>query len=136
MRRSIIGEMTAKKFTLTAVGIGAALLLAPHAAADPPSQAVQLDSISYPNCAIQADRVNCIGGQGWPTKVAFVASSGEFKWGSGTSLPGGETLLALVPGQTYHWLGWTVLASSTDMTFTNDTTGHGMTVNGNNVTPF
>jgi hypothetical protein len=135
MRKSTIGEMTTKKLTLTGVGIGAALLLAPHAAADPPSQAVQLDSISYPHCVIQADRVLCLGGQGWPTKVAFVASSGEFKWTSGSSL-GGDQPLALVAGQTYHWLGWTVLASSTDMTFTNDATSHGMTVNGNNVTPF
>lgn len=135
MRKSNIGDTMAKKFTLTGMAIGAGLLLAPHAAADPPTQAVQLDSISYPYCAIQADRVNCLGGQGWPTKVAFVASTGEFKWRSGSSL-GGDQPFALVPGQTYHWLGWTVLASSSDMTFTNDATGHGMTVNGNNVTPF
>ena len=135
MRKSTVREMTRKRVTAAGVWIGAALMLAPHAAADPPSQAVQLDSISYPHCVVQADRVLCLGGQGWPTKIAFVASSGEFKWTSGTSL-GGDQPLALVPGQTYHWLGWTVRATSTDMTFTNDATSHGMTVNGNNVTPF
>ncbi len=124
---------------LAAVGIACAAAAftpgLPHAAADPPSQAVQLDDIGYPHCQILADRVLCLGGKGWPQKVAFVAPSGEFKWGSGTSLGGGQPL-PVVPGQTYHWFGWTVVASSTDMTFTNDATGHGMTVNGDNVNPF
>jgi hypothetical protein len=124
-----------RQIALASMGIAAALIMAPQAVADPPTQAVQLDNISYPHCAIQPDRVNCIGGSGWPTKVAFVAASGEFKWANGSSLSGGQPL-PLTPGQTYHWLGWTVAASSTDMTFTNDATGHGMTVNPGNASPF
>lgn len=124
-----------RQIAVVFASIAAALILAPHALADPQTQAVQLGNISYPHCAIQADRVLCIGGSGWPQKVAFVASSGEFKWGGGSSLSGGQPL-PLTPGQTYHWLGWTVTASNTDMTFTNDATGHGMTVNNGNANPF
>ncbi len=123
------------KYTLTGVAIGAAIVFAPHAVADPPSQAVQLAGISYPHCVIQPDRVLCIGGQGWPSKVAFVSSSGEFKWTAGSSL-GGDQPQALAAGQTYHWIGWTVATTNTDMTFTNDATGHGMTVNGATATAF
>jgi hypothetical protein len=124
-----------RQIVLAPMGIAVALILAPHAGADPTSQAVQLDNISYPHCVIQADRVICLGGAEWPQKVAFVASSGEFKWGSGSSLSGGQPL-PLTQGQTYHWLGWTVATSRTDMTFTNDVTSHGMTVNNGNASPF
>jgi hypothetical protein len=124
-----------RQIAVASMGITAALMLAPHAVADPSGQAVQLGNISYPHCVIQADRVACIGGSGWPKKVAFVGSSGQFQWADGSSL-GGDQPLPLTPGQTYHWLGWTVAAASTDMTFTNDATGHGMTVNGGNANPF
>jgi hypothetical protein len=124
-----------RQIAIAVMGIAGALILAPHAAADPASQAVQLGNIWYPNCVIQTDRVLCIGGSGWPQKIAFVAASGEFKWTGGSSLGGGQPQ-PLTPGQTYHWLGWTVAAGSTDMTFTNDATGHGMTVNNGNANPF
>lgn len=117
-----------KQTALAFTGIASALFLAPPAVADPQTEAVQLGNNSYPYCAIQADRVNCLGGKGWPQKVAFVSSSGEFKWHQGTSLNGGQPQ-PLNPGQTYHFLGWTVTTTNTDMTFTNDASGHGMTVN-------
>jgi hypothetical protein len=117
------------------MSIATALMSTPHAGADPPSQAVQLGDKSYPHCVIQTDRVVCLRGSGWPKNIAFVTSPGEFKWGDGSSLSGGQPL-SLTPGQTSHWLGWTVTASSTDMTFTNDASGHGMTVDGANVNPF
>ncbi|HTQ18380.1 hypothetical protein [Mycobacterium sp.] len=124
-----------KQIALAFTGIATALFLAPHAAADPPTQAVQLGNNSYPHCAIQPDRVNCIGGSGWPQKVAFVSASGQFRWSQGSSLSGGQPL-PLNPGQTYHWIGWTVTATNTDMTFTNDASGHGMTVNNGTANAF
>jgi hypothetical protein len=124
-----------RQIAAVSTGIAAALILAPHALADPPTQAVQLGNISYPHCAIQADRVLCLGGSGWPQKAVFLAASGEFRFSGGSSLSGGQPL-PLTPGQTYHWLGWTVTASNTDMTFTNDATRHGMTVNNGNANPF
>jgi hypothetical protein len=128
-------ETTMKQIALAFTGNAATLFLAPHAVADPPTQAVQLGGNSYPYCAIKSDRVLCIGGSEWPQKVAFVSASGEFRWGGGSSLGGGQPL-PLTPGQTYHWLGWTVVATGTDMTFINDATGHGMTVNNGTANAF
>ena len=124
-----------KQIALAFTGIAAALFLVPYAVADPATQAVQLGNNSYPHCAIQSDRVNCIGGSGWPQKVAFVSASGQFRWSQGSSLSGGQPL-PLNPGQTYHWIGWTVTATNTDMTFTNDASGHGMTVNSGTANAF
>jgi hypothetical protein len=40
-------------------------------------------------------------------------------------------------GQTYHINGWTILPSGDGITFTNDGTGHGMTVGSDqSVNPF
>lgn len=41
--------------------------------------------------------------------------------------------VTLTYGQTYHFLGWTVLPSSDGTRFTNDGTGHGMFVSVENV---
>ena len=124
-----------RRIAMTVTGIAAALMLAPHAAADSPGQAVQLGNIWYPNCVVNPDQVLCIRGSGWPRKIALVSSSGQFQWTDGTSL-GSAQPLPLTPGQTYHWVGWTVTASNTNMTFTNDATGHGMTVNDGTANPF
>jgi hypothetical protein len=135
MRKLTVRKITPRMSTLTGLGIATALALAPHAAADPATQAVQLGNIWYPHCAIQTDRVLCIGGSGWPQKVALVTASGQFQWTGGSSL-GGDQPLSLTPGQSYSFLGWTVATTSTDMTFTDAATGHGMTVNGGNANPF
>jgi hypothetical protein len=70
---------------------------------------------------------------------AFVTASGQFSYrsaniGIGYPHPPFDTL---IPGQTYHIQGWTVVAGSDGITFTNDGTGHGMTVGSDqSVKPF
>jgi hypothetical protein len=69
---------------------------------------------------------------------AFVTASGQF------SYPECEhrhrlqpcPFDTLVPGQTYHIQGWTVLPNTDGTRFTNDGTGHGMFVSVENVAPF
>ena len=70
---------------------------------------------------------------------AFVTASGQFSYrtaniGIGYNHAPFDTL---VPGQTYHIQGWTVVAGGDGITFTNDDTGHGMTVGSDqSVKPF
>lgn len=63
---------------------------------------------------------------------AFVTASGQFSYrsaniGVGYNHPPFDTL---VPGQTYRIQGWTVIARSDGIRFTNDGTGHGMLIRG------
>jgi hypothetical protein len=61
---------------------------------------------------------------------AFVTASGQFSYRSANIGIGYNhaSFDTLVPGQTYHIQGWTVVAGGNGITFTNDDTGHGMTV--------
>ena len=70
---------------------------------------------------------------------AVVTASGQFSYrdaniGVGYDHPPFDTL---VPGQTSHIQGWTIAASDVGITFTNDDTGHGMTIGSDqSVKPF
>jgi hypothetical protein len=70
---------------------------------------------------------------------AIVYASGQFNWRTanlGMVLPG-HPPTTLDYGQTYHINGWTILPSGDGITFTNDGTGHGMTVGSDqSVKPF
>ena len=60
---------------------------------------------------------------------AVVTASGAFRYRDGNIGVGDNPVLdTLVPGQTYHIQGWTVPAGAAGITFTNDATGHGMTI--------
>jgi hypothetical protein len=76
-------------------------------------------------------------GQHWD--VASVTSAGEFKWAEG-NIPGTPEVMAndvvLNYGQTSHLNGWTIVPNEDGTRFTNDSTGHGMSVSVNNVSPF
>jgi hypothetical protein len=70
---------------------------------------------------------------------AVVTASGQFNYrdaniGVGYSHPPFDTL---VPGQTYHIQGWTITTRDGGIIFTNDGTGHGMTIDSDrSVKPF
>ena len=70
---------------------------------------------------------------------AFVTASGQFSYRSaniGVGYPHGR-FDTLVPGQTYHIQGRTVVASGDGIRFTNDGTGHGMFIGSDTtVNPF
>lgn len=70
---------------------------------------------------------------------AYVTASGQFSYrtaniGVGYDHPPFDTI---VPGQTYHIQGWTVVASADGVRFTHDDTGHGMFIGSDTtVNPF
>ena len=70
---------------------------------------------------------------------AFVTASGQFSYrsaniGTGYNHAPFDTV---VPGQTYHIQGWTVVAGGDGIRFTNDGTGHGMFIGSDTtVNPF
>ena len=70
---------------------------------------------------------------------AFVTASGQFSYRSaniGIGYPHAP-FDTLVPGQTYHIQGWTVVAGGDGIRFTNDRTGHGMFIGSDqSVKPF
>ncbi len=69
---------------------------------------------------------------------AIVTASGDFSYRDANIGVGDHpTLDTLTTGQTYHIQGWTIAASEARTTFTNDGTGHGMTIGSDrNVTAF
>ena len=70
---------------------------------------------------------------------AFVTASGKFSYRSANIGIGYDhaPFDTLVPGQTYHIQGWTVVARDEGIRFTNDGTGHGMFIGSDTtVNPF
>ena len=61
---------------------------------------------------------------------AYVTASGQFSYRSANIGIGHNhaPFDTLVPGQTYHIQGWTIVAAGDGIRFTNDGTGHGMFV--------
>lgn len=127
---------------LTGWGIGAALVLAPHAAADPATPYVKLPSTI---CQADVGSTACQGvfpaapvdfcfAPGCPKVMhmdqAVVDADGTFTWrDANIGLPGaaGAGWFVLGAGQTYRVNGWTMQRNGNDgTTVTNDTTGHGM----------
>jgi hypothetical protein len=80
----------------------------------------------------------CPGGM--HSDLAEVTASGAFDWKDGNIGGVGsdweQTDTTLDYGQTYHISGWTVLPSSDGTRFTNDGSGHGMSVSIENVSTF
>jgi hypothetical protein len=70
---------------------------------------------------------------------AFVTASGQFSYRAaniGVGYPHAP-FDTLVPGQTYHIQGWTVIAGVDGTRFANDRTGHGMFISSDTtVNPF
>lgn len=140
-----------RKIALVALGV-AALTFAPHVTADPttghdakvktqtPPMLCEIGSDDAtpgigPNVICQGSFVHASADD----DQAFVTASGKFSYrsaniGTGYNHPPFDTL---VPGQTYHIQGWTVVAGNNGIRFTNDGTGHGMFVGSDTtVNPF
>jgi hypothetical protein len=83
------------------------------------------------------------GWQGDPSVLhqdqAIITASGQFSWRTANLglAPPGQPDVTLVEGTTYHFEGWTILPVGGGVTFTNDVTGHGMSIDTDyNVKPF
>ncbi|OBA82465.1 hypothetical protein A9W99_01860 [Mycobacterium sp. 1164966.3] len=94
------------------------------------------------SCSINAEVVACrTNANNWPTMpdgqhyhVASINADGEFHWvNADLGLLEGKVTMDY---QTYSAQGWTIVASPDGTKFTNDRTGHGMSVDTQNVTPF
>ncbi|OHU51582.1 hypothetical protein BKG82_22925 [Mycobacteroides chelonae] len=93
-------------------------------------------------CSVRADSVACYVQfviptpirSGMPANIVGVRSNGLVEWAIGD--PGQLHFGAMSYGTTYHALGWTITPTSDETTFTNDATGHGMTVSVENVRVF
>jgi hypothetical protein len=66
----------------------------------------------------------------WPLHQdqAFVKDTGEFGYQNGNLGLVQPNIINAVAGQTYRIQGWTVVQAADSATFTNDATGHGMTI--------
>jgi hypothetical protein len=88
-----------------------------------------------PNVICQGSFVQSAAGD----DQAFVTASGQFSYRSaniGIGYPHAP-FDTLVPGQTYHIRGWTVVAGGDGIRFTNDGNGHGMFIDSDTtVNPF
>jgi len=94
------------------------------------------------SCSINAELVACrTNANNWPTMpdgqhyhVASINANGEFHWvNADLGLLEGKVTMDY---QTYSAEGWTIVASPDGTKFTNDRTGHGMSVDTQSVTPF
>jgi hypothetical protein len=140
-----------KKLIVVGLGI-AALTFTPRASGDPTAGHDAKVNTQTPRmlCEIGSDDANpgigpnviCQGSfaQAPPDDdQAFVTASGQFSYrsaniGVGYKHPPFDTL---IPGQTSHIQGWTVVAGGDGIRFTNDDTGHGMFIGGDTtVNPF
>lgn len=130
----------------------AALTLAPPGSADPtaghdakvntqtPRMLCEIGSEDAdpgvgPSVICQGSFVHAAGGE----DQAFVTASGKFSYRSANIGIGQDhaPLSTLVPGQTYHIQGWTVVAGDDGIRFTNDDGGHGMFIGSDTtVNPF
>src|SRR6201995_1187360 len=82
-----------------------------------------------PNVTCQGSFVQAPAGD----DQAFVTASGQFSYRSANLGVGYNhaPFDTLVPDQTYHIEGWTVVAGDDGIRFTNDGTGHGMFIGSN-----
>lgn len=139
-----------RRIALAGLGI-AALILAPLATADPtPGHDTKVNTRTPPMlCEIGSDdadpgigpNIVCQGSfvHHPDSDQAVVTASGQFSYRSANIGIGDQhaPFDTLVPGQTYHIQGWTVVAADNGIRFTNDATRHGMFVGGDTtVDPF
>jgi hypothetical protein len=61
---------------------------------------------------------------------AIITATGHFSWRTANLglAPPGQPDIVLVDGQTYHFQGWKLTPTGHTITFTDETTGHGMAV--------
>jgi len=142
------------KIICAAMGIAAALGLAPLAGADPSEGHSTMVSTYSPimTCVVGSDDVNpgigpnvvCQSGEGngFPGSPvidpelpmyqhqATVTAQGELTYRDANLPMGGDDFdpYELAEGDAYHLHGWTVMPTGDGVSFTNDETGHGMTV--------
>lgn len=139
---------------LAGVAATAAISFAPLASADPTAGHDAKVNTQTPRmlCEIGSDdadpgigpNVICQRGNGFvqassDADQAFVTASGQFSYRSANIGIGYNhaPFDTLVPGQTYHIQGWTVVAGGDGIRFTNDGTGHGMFIGSDTtVNPF
>ncbi|QZA07515.1 hypothetical protein K3U94_21740 [Mycolicibacter heraklionensis] len=104
---------------------------------------VRVETISgSTGCSIASELVACqTSADNWPNKpdgrpfhTVSVNANGQFNWVDADlgALAGRVAL----ESQTYSAQGWTIIASPVGTTFTNDRTGHGMSVTDQAVRPF
>ncbi len=94
------------------------------------------------SCEVTAGGVNCLVKfvintpmrYGTPANGVYVTIGGDFEWGIGDT--GQQRYKPLDYGVVYRTLGWTITPTAEGTTFINDTTGHGMTVSVEGVSPF
>ena len=143
-----------KKLLIGGVAATAAITFAPLASADPTAGHDAKVNTQTPRmlCEIGSDdatpgvgpNVICQRGNGFvqassDVDQAFVTASGQFSYRSANIGIGYNhaPFDTLVPGQTYHIQGWTVVAGGDGIRFTNDGTGHGMFIGSDTtVNPF
>ena len=84
-------------------------------------------------CQISSDKVSCESEftatptvEGQPANGVEVTSDGAHRWVLGNL---GAIPTTSIDYATYHALGWTIEADSSGTRFTNDASGHGMSVN-------
>jgi hypothetical protein len=89
------------------------------------------------------DPVPAPGWRGDPSVLhqdqAIITGSGQFSWRTANlgMAPPGQPDIVLVEGTTYRFEGWTIVPTGDGTTFTNDVTGHGMSIDSDyNVKPF
>ena len=137
------------------MGLAAALAFAPLASADPTIGHYTNVVTQSPDmlCTIGSDdatpgigpNVVCqVGGNGFPGSPidppftvhynqAVITAAGQFKYrGANISTTGDDfNPLTLTNGSTYRFQGWTMTPTTNGVTFTNDATSHGMTIDAN-----
>jgi hypothetical protein len=130
-----------RKAIIAAVAAVAAIIFAPLASADPTAGHDAKVNTQTPRmlCDIGSDDADPGSGpnvicQGSFVQApadddqAFVTAAGQFSYRSANIGIGYNhaPFDTLVPGQTYHIQGWTVVAGGDGIRFTNNGTGHGM----------
>jgi len=137
-----------KAFATTALTV-AALLGAAHAAADPdragrfdthsPRMLCQIgidDSVwcqgAFPKAPIEPCESPICPDPPLRWDQAVVSATGEFHYADGNIGVGDAPVLdTLQPGQTWSYEGWTMAATDTAVTITNDANGRGVTIDAN-----
>lgn len=89
-----------------------------------------------PHEPTRTDRVACGVEFSYPAPACCVAvdADGEFDWFNGNA--GNPDFITLEYGIAYHALGWTIEPAPEGTTFSNDRTGHGMSVSVDGVEAF
>ena len=146
--------LTIAAAVLSAPGVGTPVVSLVSTAAPPPPIPLTPNDRGYvrveinsgsTGCSINSELVACqTSANNWPAKAngangqhfhtASVNAAGEFHWVEADlgALEGRITL----NNQTYSARGWTIVATSDGTTFTNGSSGHGMSVSDQSVRSF